>query len=168
MPTTALIAWPAWKFALCTPSMRTQTFLRNTQKTSSSTPSRRTKLKTPARLQSQSAKMLCPPRTTAKKLWDIKRIRKPGTQEKIISHRLTRIFTDLSALAKHGYSNSNLRNRNRGNLRTRPPISDSKSSCVPALKLSRYPRFFAATLAALPSISEIPFLDSCFPDSLSS
>jgi hypothetical protein len=32
------------------------------------------------------------------------------------------------------------------------------------LKLSRYPRFFAATLAALPSISEIPFLDSCFPD----
>jgi len=31
------------------------------------------------------------------------------------------------------------------------------------LKLSRYPRFFAATLAALPSISEIPFLDSCFP-----
>ena len=39
-------------------------------------------------------------------------------------------------------------------------------SCVPALKLSRYPRFFAATLAALPSISEIPFLDSSFPDSI--
>src|SRR5262249_3387633 len=28
------------------------------------------------------------------------------------------------------------------------------------LKLSRYPRSFAATLVALPSISEIPFLDS--------
>ena len=34
------------------------------------------------------------------------------------------------------------------------------ASYVPALKLNRYPRFFAATLAALPSISEIPFLDS--------
>ena len=34
--------------------------------------SRRTNLKTPARLQSQSAKMLCPPRTTAKKLSVIK------------------------------------------------------------------------------------------------
>ena len=52
--------------------------------------------------------------------------------------------------------------------RAKLSVSDSKSSCVPALKLSRYPRFFAATLAALPSISEIPFLDSCFPDSLSS
>jgi hypothetical protein len=31
---------------------------------------------------------------------------------------------------------------------------------LPGLKLSRYPRFFAATLAALPSISEIPLLDS--------
>jgi hypothetical protein len=36
----------------------------------------------------------------------------------------------------------------------------TKTPCVPALKLSRYPRFFAAILAALPSISEIPFLDS--------
>ena len=27
MPTTASIAWPAWRFVLCTPSMRTQTFL---------------------------------------------------------------------------------------------------------------------------------------------
>src|SRR5262245_24576298 len=36
----------------------------------------------------------------------------------------------------------------------------------PRLKLSRYPRSFAATLAALPSISEIPFLDSCVADSL--
>src|SRR5205085_1771254 len=35
----------------------------------------------------------------------------------------------------------------------------------PALKLSRSPRSFAATLEALPSISEIPFLDSCVPDS---
>src|SRR6476659_7301974 len=85
MPTTRLIAWHAWKFVLCTPSMRTQTFRRNIQKTSSSTSSRRTNLKTPARLQSQSVKMLCPPRTTAKKLWDIKRIRKAGTQEKIIA-----------------------------------------------------------------------------------
>ena len=34
----------------------------------------------------------------------------------------------------------------------------------PRLKLSRYPRSFAATLAALPSISEIPFLDSWVPD----
>jgi hypothetical protein len=33
-------------------------------------------------------------------------------------------------------------------------------SWIPGLKLSRYPRFFAATLAALPSISEIPLLDS--------
>src|SRR6478609_9922943 len=85
MPTTALIAWHAWKFAPCTPSTRTQTFLPNTQKTSSSTSSRRTNLKTPARLQSQSAKMLCPLRTTAKKPWGIKRIRKAGTQEKIIA-----------------------------------------------------------------------------------
>jgi hypothetical protein len=38
----------------------------------------------------------------------------------------------------------------------------------PALKLSRSPRSFAATLAALPSISEIPFLDSCVPDLVSS
>jgi hypothetical protein len=30
---------------------------------------------------------------------------------------------------------------------------------ISSLKLSRYPRFFTATLAALPSISEIPFLD---------
>ena len=35
---------------------------------------------------------------------------------------------------------------------------------IPRLKLSRYPRSFAATLAVLPSISEIPFLDSWVPD----
>jgi hypothetical protein len=35
---------------------------------------------------------------------------------------------------------------------------------IPGLKLSRYPRSFAATVAALPSISEIPFLDSWVPD----
>ena len=45
MPTTALIAWPAWKFALCTPSMRTQTFLRNSQKTSNLTPLEANQLK---------------------------------------------------------------------------------------------------------------------------
>src|SRR6266508_4360291 len=33
----------------------------------------------------------------------------------------------------------------------------------PRLKLVRLPPSLAATLAALPSISEIPFLDSCFP-----
>jgi hypothetical protein len=35
---------------------------------------------------------------------------------------------------------------------------------LPELKLSRCPHSFAATLAALPSISEFPFLDSWFPD----
>ncbi|PYL48160.1 MAG: hypothetical protein DMF32_09560 [Verrucomicrobia bacterium] len=39
------------------------------------------------------------------------------------------------------------------------------STFSPELKLSRCPRSFAAALAALPSISEIPFLDSCFPGS---
>ena len=34
------------------------------------------------------------------------------------------------------------------------------------LKLVRFPRSLTATLAALPSISENPFLDSCIPDSL--
>jgi hypothetical protein len=33
------------------------------------------------------------------------------------------------------------------------------SPCFPVLKLSRYPLSFAAAFAALPSISEIPFLD---------
>ena len=36
---------------------------------------------------------------------------------------------------------------------------------VPRSKLARLPLSLAATLAVLPSISEIPFLDSCFPDS---
>jgi hypothetical protein len=39
---------------------------------------------------------------------------------------------------------------------------------VVALKLRRCPSSVAATLAALPSISEIPFLDSCFPERLPS
>jgi hypothetical protein len=34
------------------------------------------------------------------------------------------------------------------------------------LKLSRYPRFFAATLAALRFYLGIPFLDSWIPDSI--
>ena len=34
------------------------------------------------------------------------------------------------------------------------------SPCFHVLKLSRCPLSFAATFAALPSISEIPFLDS--------
>jgi hypothetical protein len=40
-------------------------------------------------------------------------------------------------------------------------VTLSSMSLTPSaqLKLSRYPRFFTATLAALPSISEIPFLD---------
>jgi hypothetical protein len=44
--------------------------------------------------------------------------------------------------------------------RTSQSADKTLASCVPALKLNRYPRFFAATLAALPSISETPFLDS--------
>ena len=34
----------------------------------------------------------------------------------------------------------------------------------PRLKLARLPLSLVATLATLPSISEIPFLDSCVPD----
>src|SRR5438874_13775541 len=78
--------------------MRTQTFLRSTQKTSSTTPSSRCRSKTPARRQSQSAKMLCPLRTTERKRWAIKSIRNPGTQENTVSHRLARIFADLFAV----------------------------------------------------------------------
>jgi len=42
-----------------------------------------------------------------------------------------------------------------------PLIAACSMSLIPSapLKLSRYPRFFTATLAALPSISEVPFLD---------
>ena len=39
---------------------------------------------------------------------------------------------------------------------------------VPRLKLARLPLSLAATLAALPSVSEIPFLDSCVPNLISS
>jgi hypothetical protein len=38
-------------------------------------------------------------------------------------------------------------------------IKQLRSRCFHVLKLSRYPRSFAATLATLPSISEAPFLD---------
>ena len=39
---------------------------------------------------------------------------------------------------------------------------------IPRLKLARLPPLLAASRAALPSISEIPFLDSCFPERLPS
>ena len=51
-----------------------------------------------------------------------------------------------------------LRRKPRRNFAADPAFAEAHSS-VPVLKLSRYPRSFAATLAVLPSISEIPFLD---------
>ena len=46
--------------------------------------------------------------------------------------------------------------------RTAVGVRRYKYSC--SLKLVRLPLSLPATLAALPSISEIPFLDSWFPD----
>ena len=42
-------------------------------------------------------------------------------------------------------------------------FESGKNGLLGCLKLVRLPPSFAATLTALPSISEIPFLDSCVP-----
>src|SRR5262249_29645336 len=106
--------------------------------------------------------MLCPLRTNARKRSAFKRII-GFTAEDIEFAEDSNDFHRLCDLRLKAWPLLRIRCSSRRGRRV-VKILISVPICeaiVLGLKLSCYLRFFAATLAALPSISEIPFLGSC-------